>query len=240
MSGLELDCIESWKRVLPDFQIKRWDENNFKFEAFQFSREAYKVKKYAFVSDVCRLFALYQYGGIYLDTDMLVLKDFSPLLYNTFFIGEEDEGIINAAIIASEMESETLKILLDGYRETPFDFERPLHIPTYLTSRLDRRKVMVYSKEYFYPLPFKSRGEAINPFITSNSFAVHLWNYSWRNEWSYLHEKQFRKSWEQYLRSVRIRGFNKMSVKFLMDFLKFLLADMFPWLHRNYKKSEKI
>lgn len=237
MPDLELDCIESWKRILPDFQIKQWDESNFDYTAYGFAREAYRLKKYAFVSDVCRLFALHQEGGIYLDTDMMVLKDFSPLLNDPFFIGEEKEGVINAAIIGSEKKSEILKSLLEGYQRMTFDFDKPLNIPTYLTSVLDKTKIKIYPCDFFYALPFRNRGEDFHAFVTSNSLAVHLWNYSWRNEWSYLHDKKFRESWEQYLKSIKLRGFKKQDAKYLMALPKFWLANRFPRLYRNFKES---
>jgi len=240
MSDLELDCIESWKKILPDFQFKRWDEDNFDYESFRFSREAYKLKKFAFVSDVCRLFALHDDGGVYLDTDMMLLKDFTSLLNQPFFISEEREGIISAGVIGCETESKIVKRLLEGYRRMPFDFDKPMDIPTYLTSMLDRAQIMVYPKEYFYALPFKKREEDFSFYVTPNSFAVHLWNYSWRNEWSYLHEKKFLKSWEQYLKSIRIRGLKKKDAKYLVAFSKFWIADRFPQLYRSLKKSEQL
>lgn len=85
MSDLELDCIQSWKKGLPDYEIKLWNESNFDFLEYSFSAKAYKLGKYAFVADVCRLHALYQEGGVYLDTDMLVLRTFDDLLENEIF-----------------------------------------------------------------------------------------------------------------------------------------------------------
>lgn len=238
MSDLELYCLESWKRILPDFQIKKWDEDSFDFEVYSFARDAYNLKKFAFVSDVCRLFALYQDGGIYLDTDMLVLRDLSPLLYDPFFIGEEKDGVINAAIIGSEKGSEKVKSLLVGYQNISFDFDKPLDIPTYLALNLNRSKIKIYPKDFFYALPFKKRGENFFPFLTLNSFTVHLWNYSWRNEWSYLHEKEFRKSWTLFLKSIKIRGLLKKDFNFLMAFAKFWLVDRFPQLYGILKKNQ--
>ena len=63
-------CIESWKKYCPDYQIIEWNESNFDVNMFDYTRQAYKEKKYAFVSDVARLYVVYNYGGIYLDTDI--------------------------------------------------------------------------------------------------------------------------------------------------------------------------
>ena len=73
-------CIESWKQFLSDYQLMEWNEDNFDIERLQYTREAYAAGKYAFVSDVARIEALYQYGGFYMDTDVEVLKSFNPLL----------------------------------------------------------------------------------------------------------------------------------------------------------------
>ena len=62
-------CIESWKKFLPDYQLMEWNEDNFNIEKLKYTKEAYAEGKYAFVSDVARIEALYQYGGIYMDTD---------------------------------------------------------------------------------------------------------------------------------------------------------------------------
>ena len=86
-------CMESWKKVLPDYEIREWSEKDlFRFSDNRYVRQAYEAKKWAFVSDVFRLFALYKEGGIYLDTDVEVRKTFSPLLEGDFFIGSEKHG----------------------------------------------------------------------------------------------------------------------------------------------------
>jgi len=69
ISELGLRCIESWKKELPDFELKKWDETNFPIDDYSFAKEAYRQEKYAFVADVARLYALQHEGGVYLDTD---------------------------------------------------------------------------------------------------------------------------------------------------------------------------
>ena len=70
-------CIESWKNILVDYEIKEWNEDNFDININEFVRQAYESGKYAFVSDYVRVYALYNYGGIYMDTDVEVYKAFS-------------------------------------------------------------------------------------------------------------------------------------------------------------------
>lgn len=87
MPELALKCIESWHKYLPDYEYKLWNEDNFDINSNQFVSEAYEAKKYAFVSDYVRLFAVYNEGGIYMDTDVEVLKSYDNLLHLSGFIG---------------------------------------------------------------------------------------------------------------------------------------------------------
>lgn len=95
-------CIESWKINLPEYEIICWDENNFDINVCNFTKEAYEAGKYAFVSDYVRLFVLKQYGGIYLDVDVEVVKSFDPILNNHLILALEEAGDITGAFIASE------------------------------------------------------------------------------------------------------------------------------------------
>ena len=96
-----LEYIENWKSKLPDYQIIEWNESNFDIECCQYVQEAYKEKKFAFVSDYARLYALYNHGGIYLDTDVEVCKSFDPLLEkgNLVFGFEEFNYIATSTMI---------------------------------------------------------------------------------------------------------------------------------------------
>lgn len=85
------ECLASWKAAMPDWEIKCWDETNFDIAAAPvYVQQAYEARKYAFVSDYVRLWALEQYGGVYVDTDVKVLKSYEPLLNDTAFIGLEE------------------------------------------------------------------------------------------------------------------------------------------------------
>jgi len=94
LSPLAEQCLASWHEHLPDWQIMRWDESNFDVaEAPLYVRQAYEAHKFAFVSDYVRLWALEQYGGVYVDTDVKVLKSYEPLLNDTAFIGLEESKL---------------------------------------------------------------------------------------------------------------------------------------------------
>lgn len=91
ISPLAEECMASWKSAMPDWEIKRWDESNFDIAAAPlYVLQAYEARKYAFMSDYVRLWALEQYGGVYVDTDVKVLKSYEPLLNDTAFIGLEE------------------------------------------------------------------------------------------------------------------------------------------------------
>lgn len=105
MPKSQQDCIKSWKRMLPDYKIMRWDESTFDYNKYSASRYAYKVKKYALVSDVCRYNVLSEYGGIYLDTDVEVFQTFDPYLNATFF---------SAIEMYNEFHTENSSALLDA------------------------------------------------------------------------------------------------------------------------------
>lgn len=74
-------CIASWRKYLPEYEIKEWNEDNFDLDAYPYVREAYDSRKFAFVTDVVRLYALYNEGGIYMDTDVEVLKPLDSILH---------------------------------------------------------------------------------------------------------------------------------------------------------------
>lgn len=115
-----VDYIEGWKRMNPDFIVKEWNEDNFDYKALPFTRDAYAVKKYAFVSDVARMYALYTEGGIYLDTDVRVLKPFAPYLNNRSFVGRESHFLVSTAVIGAEKRSEWVKQFLNYYNGKHF------------------------------------------------------------------------------------------------------------------------
>lgn len=95
MPAFLADCIESWKRHCPDYEIIRWDESNYDVHKYPYTKQAFEKKCYGFVSDVARLDILYEHGGIYFDTDVKLLKPPDGLLYQDGFIGAEKWGYVN-------------------------------------------------------------------------------------------------------------------------------------------------
>ena len=92
MPELAQKCIASWKKYLPDYEIKEWNEDNFDVNIIPYTAEAYKAKKYAFVSDYARFWILYQYGGIYFDTDVEVIRPIDDIISKGNFMGFETDS----------------------------------------------------------------------------------------------------------------------------------------------------
>ncbi len=120
-------CLRSWKRILPNYRIRLWDSNSFDFNSVPFVKEAMEAKKYAFAADYIRIYALYTEGGIYLDSDVEVLKSFDRYLNHSFFSGTEPYIVndklfydIEAAIMGSEPGFTFLKECLDQYSNMHF------------------------------------------------------------------------------------------------------------------------
>ncbi len=88
-------CINSWKKYFPDYEIKEWNESNYDFNKCEYIKEAYKRKKWAFVSDYARFDILYQYGGIYFDTDVEVIRDMRDILKLGPYMGLEKGSFKN-------------------------------------------------------------------------------------------------------------------------------------------------
>ena len=108
-------CIDSIYEKLPDYEIKIWTKDNFNIESVLWVKQAFEAKKYAFAADYIRFWSLYNYGGIYLDSDVEVLKSFDEFLNSKSFIGFEYLNIPEAAVVGAEKGTEWVKSCLDWY-----------------------------------------------------------------------------------------------------------------------------
>ncbi|MEL3901268.1 MAG: glycosyltransferase [Treponema phagedenis] len=98
LPDLAVRCIESWRKYCPDYEIREWNESNYDVCKIPYTAQAYEAKKYAFVSDYARFDVLYQYGGVYFDTDVEVLKPIDELLERGAFFGFETLGFVNPGV----------------------------------------------------------------------------------------------------------------------------------------------
>lgn len=181
-------CIENWHDKLKDFEIIEVNESShyFDFERAYSTCPWFKIiydrKLWAYVADYIRCKVLYEQGGVYLDTDITINRDITPLLKNKFFIGLEKPHIISAGIIGSQKKHPLLKRMLDFYEYEIFN--SPLYVITHIiTEEVINNKydnLTIYPEEYFYP--FYGDEEFTHACITPNTYAIHWWNSSWRTE----------------------------------------------------------
>ncbi|MBR6071670.1 MAG: glycosyl transferase [Acholeplasmatales bacterium] len=121
-----LRMIETWKKKLPDYEIIEWNEKNFDIEnSNDFVKMAYANKKWAFVSDYVRLYALKKEGGIYLDTDVEVIKSFDDFLKYDFFISQEADTSFCTAVIGAKSDNEIITNFLKTYDNKKFSLNGP-------------------------------------------------------------------------------------------------------------------
>lgn len=119
-SVLIKNCFESWKKNLLGYEFRLWNEDTFDVNSVQYTREAYEAKKYAFVSDYVRLYALKNFGGIYLDTDVEVLKSFDEYLSCDGFSGYEDDLRAGCGIIGCIPNQTVICDFFDHYKNRSF------------------------------------------------------------------------------------------------------------------------
>jgi len=175
--------ISQWKQILFDYVFVEWNENNFDVNYNRYVQEAYKNKKYAFVSDVCRLYALKQQGGVYLDTDVEVLKRFDSFLMQHSFIGEEQNGLLlGTAVIGALRESVWVQDFLKSYENIRFEItktkfnDKPntIRITDFL-KKYDGEKPRTYPVDFFCAKDYKTK----KVLVTDNTVCIHHYAESW-------------------------------------------------------------
>lgn len=164
-----------------------WNESNSPLNE-KFPQEALKNKRYAFVADYVRTWALYTYGGIYMDTDMLVIKSLDDLLkYNCVLAYEKpDKSYLNVAFWGACYHNKFVKLILDYYAKISFnsqDIESnaiPIIVTKIYNNYSTPNEITAFEYDWFYPFPGKKRRTGnYKKYITSNTYAVHLWDFSW-------------------------------------------------------------
>lgn len=113
-------CIDSWHKFLPDYELRLWNTDTFDVNSVKWVKQALDSKKYAFAADYIRLYALYNHGGIYLDTDVRVYKSFDDLLSLPYFIGQDFLGAFDTGIIGAEAGTPWIKEIMDYYEDMDF------------------------------------------------------------------------------------------------------------------------
>lgn len=180
------ECFLSWKKYCSDFEIIEWNENNTKNITCTFFKNAIRKKKYAFAADYIRTKVLFEQGGIYLDTDMLLLKPINDLLKFDFFTGEEVKGRVAYGFYGAKPQNHFLKKMLQFYENNYFNsFSPPVITHTFselLKVENLKENEIIFSSEVFYPLPYELKNEDFKRYVSTISYAVHLWDHSWKIE----------------------------------------------------------
>lgn len=193
-----IQCINSWRKFFPDYEIKEWNEDNFDVNGIPYTAEAYQACKYAFVSDYARFWILYHYGGVYFDTDVEVIRSMDDIILRGPFLGMENvwtyPNVAPGLGMAAEAGHRIYKQAIDCYSRMHFSFENGIvtHesiVP--LTTRLLKEAGMQPNGDlqqvdgiWIYPCDF------FNPFddltgklnITDNTFTIHWYTASWRKQ----------------------------------------------------------
>jgi len=193
MPSLVKKCINSWKKYLQGYEFRLWDERNFDVTINRYVEQAYKAKKYAFVADYVRLYALYHYGGIYLDTDVELLKPLDRFLSHRAFTGCESEEYCVTGVMGAEKHHPWIETLLEYYENREFiksDGSYDLTPNTQIITKLTIEKynwipsnvyqelkdgLVIYPTDFFCPKDLRSRKLR----ITENTVAIHHFAASW-------------------------------------------------------------
>lgn len=184
--------IEGWKKIMPDWEILRWDESNFDVKDIPFIAHEYEKGQFAFVSDYARFKILYEHGGIYLDTDVELIKSLEDIAAKGSFMGFEknsnapDGSILNVNVglgFALESGNEIAKEVLEIYENKP-EKQTVVAVVTNLLKKygLDRSDIPVSVKGItIYPWDWLCPMEFLNPKIeiTDNTHSIHHYSGSW-------------------------------------------------------------
>jgi mannosyltransferase OCH1-like enzyme len=189
-------CIESWRRFLPNYEIIRWDESNYDVNKIPYISEAYAAKKYAFVSDYARFDILYQYGGLYFDTDVEIIKDLSEIVENGAFMGCENSVngyLINAGLgLGAVPQMAIYKEILEDYQQRHFfseakqqDLTTVVEIVSHIFERYNfntqNNKIQKINDVTIYPpMFFCPQNGWFNRYkLSKDTYSIHHYAASW-------------------------------------------------------------
>ncbi len=187
-----IDCINSWKRYCPDYEIIQWNESNYDIHKNKYMSDAYENKKWGFVPDFARLDIVYKYGGIYMDTDVEIIRPIDELLSCHAFAGLEREGIVAFGLgFGAEKGNPLIKEMLDDYDKLNFyNEDGTLNLtpsPIFQTNILkahglnERNEnqivdgMHIFATEYFCPIEFSTNIMR----KTKNTYSIHHFTASW-------------------------------------------------------------
>ncbi|MDR2530612.1 MAG: glycosyl transferase [Oscillospiraceae bacterium] len=205
-SPLIMKCMDSWSRFCPDWTIMEWNEQNFDVNICDYVREAYEARKFAFVSDYARLYALVNYGGIYLDTDCELLKPIDAFLVHEAVSGFEKPTIIPTALMGCRKDYPLFSELLERYHSRHFlqpdgSFDMTANVYDITAALSDSgfvpnnklqtvRGFTLYPQEWFCPFDWSTKKMEA---LTDNTHAIHYFDGSWLPKSTKLKDSIMRK-----------------------------------------------
>lgn len=215
---LEQKCIESWKNYLPEYEVMFWNEATFDINSVEYVKQAYEAKKYAFVSDYVRMYALYTYGGVYFDTDLELLSNLNDYLMNDVFLGFENRTMAAAGAIGSIKTHFLLKNMMNYYNGNSFidsngnmDTTTVVQILTKFLLKIGFKQenseqlingIHIYERNVFYPKMLSNKRFQ----VTKRSVSVHYGSASWLTEKEKRRGKSliWRNIFRPFLKKIRI------------------------------------
>lgn len=185
--------IRTWKKLCPDYEIKEWNEQNFDIHLNRYVEEAYQQKKWAFVSDVARVYALYTEGGIYMDTDVEVVKSLDPLLNVKGFLGFEGTQWVATNMMGFEAGNEIVRNFLEAYDYRSFikddgTLDQTTNVEELTKLLVTRYNLILNGKKQniaegivVYPTDFFSPYDYIQGKLnrTDNTYSIHWFSQTW-------------------------------------------------------------
>ena len=240
-----LGCIESWKKFCPDYEIMEWNENNFPVDFNDYVKEAYEAKKWAFVSDVARLYALVNFGGVYMDTDVELIKPLDEILYYDAISGFESSGSVPTGLMAAKKAHPFFERLLADYDGDHFimpdgSYNVQTNVVRITDMCLAEGLVLNDTEQTVAGFTFKPH-DVFCPkdivshevFLTENTIAIHHFSGSWLSE-ERRYAKEFRK------RHKHIPRFMALYVSGVVAALKFRgIKGVFSEARAYFKERKK-
>lgn len=195
-SKLINNCMKTWKKYFPDYKIIEWNEDNFDINCNEYVKQAYENKKFAFVSDYARLYALYNFGGIYFDTDIEVIKNFDELIENNDIYAFEKKDVIMTGVMIAIKKSKIIEEFLMIYNNLKFlnnDGTFNLLPNTYRLTEILKEYGLICNNEKqtlknniaeIYPIEYFCAYDMDNShFIpTQNTCTIHHYDGSWTSK----------------------------------------------------------
>lgn len=196
-----IKCIDSWRKYMPDYEIKEWNESNFDVNIIPYTKEAYEAKKYAFVSDYARFWILYHYGGVYFDTDVEVIRPLDEIIERGAFMGCEIDGqdphygdiaVAPGLGLAVEAKHKVYEAILEKYADHQFRNDDGSYNTTYAVVKLTTdtlksfgmgniKGIQQVADIYIYPQcyfnPFDDATGRLNK--TPDTYTIHWFSKTW-------------------------------------------------------------